>query len=122
MCDFGRCRLQARRHFLQQHVADAMTERVVDHLEAVDVEKHDGEIGPIVAGARGGVMTAKVVERGAENAPVRKPGQRILGRQPGDVGLGLAPFGLARQNSLHRGEYDQRQNDARQDVQLEISP
>ena len=68
------------------------------------------------------MVAAQFVERGAEHAPVGQPGQRVLGRQPGDVGLGLAPFGLARENPLHRGEHDQRQDDSGQDVDAEIRP
>ena len=76
---------------LQQQVADPVAERVVDDLEAVEVEEQDGEVR--VAGPTGCRMPAELIERRTEDAPVRQAGQRIFRRQPRHMGLGLAPLG-----------------------------
>ena len=93
MSDSGSDDSQPLRHLLQQHVADAMAERVVDDLEAVDVEEQDREVGALAAVHSCAMPAAQIVERRAEDAPVRQAGQRVLGRQPRDMGFGLAALG-----------------------------
>ena len=71
-----------------QVVAGVVAERVVDRLEAVDVDDHHRALAA-VAGAEGDVL----VELGAEAAPVEQPGQRVVVGEVAELGLGL--LGLA---------------------------
>src|SRR6266852_1530448 len=80
---------------LQEQVADAMAERVVDDLETIEIEEQDGEFrAPGVVRSR---TPAQLIERRAEHAPVRKGGQRVFRRQPSHMGLRLGPFGDVRE-------------------------
>ncbi len=86
--------LQSRRDLLQQQIADPMAERVVDDLEAIEVEEQHGELpGSLSIAAVRMATLAHAVQCGSEHAPVREPGQRILGGKPRHVGFRLAPFG-----------------------------
>ena len=61
-----------------------VAERVVDRLEAVDVDDHHRALAA-VAGAEGDVL----VELGAEAAPVEQPGERVVVGEVAQLGLGL---------------------------------
>ena len=75
-----------RRHLSDQVVAGVVAERVIDQLEAVDVDDHHRALAA-VAGAEGD----ELVEFGAETAPIEEPGQGIV---IGEVAkLGLGPLG-----------------------------
>ena len=66
-----------------------MAERVVDDLEAVEIEEQDREFAhPTLVGA-----AADLIERRAKDAAVRETGQRILGGEPRDMRFRLAPLG-----------------------------
>ena len=67
---------QALRHFLEQRVAHAVAERVVDVLEAVEVDEHHRGLLP-VAVAQGERLAEPVLQQPA----VGKPGERIMGGQ-----------------------------------------
>ena len=60
---------QALGDLAQQAVTDEVAQRVVDILEAVDVEQHDGHPTALAQG-RGGAVE--------EEAPVRQPGQHVV--------------------------------------------
>ena len=80
-----------------QVVAGVVAERVVDRLEAVDVDDHHRALAA-VAGAEGDVL----VELGAEAAAVEQPGQRVVVGQVAQLGLG--PLGpLQRRRERPRG-------------------
>ena len=64
---------QALRHFLEQRVAHAVSERVVDGLEAVEVDEHHRGLLP-VAVAQGERLAEPVLQHPA----VGKPGQRVV--------------------------------------------
>ena len=71
-----------------QVVAGVVAERVVDRLEAVDVDDHH-RAAAAVASAEGDVL----VEFGAKAAPVEQPGQRVVVGQVAKLGLGpLGPL------------------------------
>ena len=71
-----------------QVVAGVVAERVVDRLEAVDVDDHH-RAAAAVAGAEGDVL----VELGAEAAAVEQAGQRVVVGQVAELGLGpLGPL------------------------------
>ena len=76
--------LQPLGHRAEQRVADRMAERVVDALEAVEIEEHDGK--PVAAGER---LLHLVLEQDA----VRQIGQRVVPRHMHDLGFGLAALG-----------------------------
>ena len=74
-------------HHLEQLVAHRMAERIVDALEAVEVEvKHGKLVAAVDAGQRVGEPLAK-------QQPVGQVGQRVVPRHVGDALLGLAAFG-----------------------------
>jgi len=81
-------RTQAPRHFHQQFVAGDMTERVVDDLEAVQVDQQQAHLM---------AQAPRVLERtfGAPHqlAPVGQAGERIEVGQMADLVLGQAPVG-----------------------------
>src|SRR4051812_31068160 len=66
-----------------------MSERVVDELEAVDVEEEDRG-GP---GAAAGPAAQREREPVAEQRAVRQPRQRVVQRAVSERELGLAPRG-----------------------------
>ncbi len=67
-----------------QVVAGVVTERVVDRLEAVDVDDHHRALAA-VAGAEGDVL----VELGAEATAVEQAGERVVIGEVAQLGLGL---------------------------------
>ena len=83
---FSRTRLaQALRHRLQQLVAGAVAERVVDRLEAVEVDEVDRER------RRGGAGCARSsgASSAEEHVAVRQAGQAVEARQLVDLVLGF---------------------------------
>ena len=73
----GTARQEAFGDLAQEAVADGVTERVVDVLEAVDVEQHDGDARCSRSGRP---------RPGQEEHPVGKTGQHVVG---GLVRLGV---------------------------------
>ena len=72
----------------QQLVADVVAERVVDELEAVEVEEQDGDAAR-PGRARCGAAD-RLVEAVEEQHAVRQPGQRVVQRVVLQALLGLA--------------------------------
>ena len=75
---------QAVSHFLEQFVADLVTERVVDDLETVEVEKHHRDAALAARRLRQRMLQAVVEQRA-----VGQSGQYIVVRQVPDALLGL---------------------------------
>ena len=71
-----------------QVVAGVVAERVVDRLEAVDVDDHHRALAA-VAGGEGDVL----VELGAEAAAVEQAGERVVIGEVAQLGLGLLGLG-----------------------------
>ncbi len=84
---FAQQRFQARRHFDQQRVAGGMAERIVDLLEAIEVEQQDGERLLQAAVARGGFLDLL-----NERRAIGKSGQRVMVRQKRDALLRFLPL------------------------------
>jgi hypothetical protein len=83
-------RLQPARDRDQQPVADVVPERVVDELEAVEVEEQHGGAGVRVPALRAADRLREAVE---EEHAVRQPGQRVVQRVVLQALLGLAAVG-----------------------------
>src|SRR3954464_8845840 len=64
---------QPLRDFLQQQVADGMAERVVDRLEAVEVDEHHGDLLAIAL-----AMRERLAQAIFQQPAVRQSGQRIV--------------------------------------------
>ena len=64
---------QAARHFLQQHVAHRVAERVVDGLEAVEVDEHHRGLLAVAVGERERLRQAVL-----QQPPVRQAGERVV--------------------------------------------
>jgi len=79
---------QDRRDLADQVVPGVVAERVVDALEAVDVDDHHRPLAA-VAGGEGDVL----VELAAEAAPVEQPGERVVVGEVAQLGLGLLGVG-----------------------------
>ena len=79
--------VEPRRQREQHVVPGGVPERVVDELEAVDVEHEDGEVDPVAAPA--GQRLVEAVER---EGAVRQPGERVV--QRGVARHLLAPVAL----------------------------
>ena len=77
--------LQARRDLAQHEVAGGVAERLVDRLEAVEVDEQDRE--PLV-GAVG--LLHRLGEHAVEHQPVRQAGQAVAEAAPLQLGLGPA--------------------------------
>ena len=71
-----------------------MAERVVDQLEAVDVDDHHRALAA-VAGAEGD----ELVEFGAETAPIEEAGQGVVVGEVAELGLG--PLGAFERRHDH---------------------
>ena len=84
---------EARGHGLQQRVARAVTDAVVDALELVEVDAHHRE-----ALAGGGRFAARFFEQLQQVLAVRQLGQRIEERQLADAIGGAMPFGHVAQH------------------------
>ncbi len=92
---FAHAAHEPRRHLLEQRIADVVAERIVDGLEAVDVDEHRGE-EPVLAALAGDGVRQPVLQQRA----VRQPRQRIargelldarlVALALGDVGAGAA--------------------------------
>ncbi len=67
---------------LQQQIADGVSQAVVDHLEAIEVDVEDGE-PPAIARGAGDRLTEPIEEQ----LPVRQPGQRVVVREVRQRGL-----------------------------------
>ena len=79
---------EAQRHGLQQRVAGAVADAVVDALEVVEVDAHHGET---LAG--GGGFAARFFQQLQQVLPVRQLGQRIEERQLADAIRGAMALG-----------------------------
>ena len=77
--------LDARRHLAKQHVAQRMTERVVDVLEMVEIEIEHGEWRRAAGGIRKGLLEPR-----HESPAIGHPRQRVGLRELGDLGVGPA--------------------------------
>ena len=71
---------QALRHRLQQQVAGAVPERIIDVLEMVQIEKQHRQVGPAAAGEHDGLR--QPVD---QQHPVRQVGEEIMLRQIGHL-------------------------------------
>ena len=80
----GHHALQPLAYRAQQRIADRMTERIVDALEAVEVEEHHRQF---VAAAQ------RLHHLVLEHHPVRQVGQRVVPRHVNDLGLGAPALG-----------------------------
>ena len=78
--------LQATGDFDQQPVTDRVAERVVNVLEAVDVEEQ--ERGALVLVTAGDALADDIPEA----RPVGQAGERVVKRQPRDMILGGLPL------------------------------
>ncbi len=79
---------QPRGRLLEQLVAGDMAERVIDHLEVVEIDEHHAETFARALGARQRQVQAVVEQR-----PVGQPGQFVVRRQVLDALLRLAHLG-----------------------------
>ena len=80
---------QARRHFLQHQIAGVMAERVVDLLEAIEIDQQDRQA--LVVAMRAQDRLLQAIE---EQRAIRQVGQRIVIGEIGDALVGevaLAP-------------------------------
>nr|WP_239002945.1 hypothetical protein [Rhodovastum atsumiense] len=77
--------LQSGGNGAQQRVAHRMAERVVDFLEAVEVDQADG--------AAPATTRQRLVQPLAEQHPVGQAGQRVVVGEMRDMGIGLAALG-----------------------------
>jgi len=59
---------QSLGYLLQQQIANAMAERVVDRLEAIEIEEQHGKF---IILPRGRSLPADLIKRGTKHAPVR---------------------------------------------------
>ena len=99
-----RLRPQPLREALQQLVAVAVAHRLVDHLEAVEVEEEDGEPLPPPLGA--GQRRPQMPE---QQAAVGQVGQRVVVGQVLDlVRGGEDPLALVLEQPGHHADPDQR--------------
>ncbi len=65
--------IQSPRHLAQQLVADTVTQRIVDALEMIQVEKNDGNFSLLALGSR-----QHLHKTFAQQAPIRQSGQHIV--------------------------------------------
>ena len=80
--------LQPVRDLPEQGIADRMAERVVDVLEAVEIDQEQ-----CAALLPAGRVAKRFVERLAHHRPIRQAGQRVEARKPRDFLLGAALLG-----------------------------
>ena len=88
------CRSQRR--FLEDLVADRMTERVIDRLEAVEIEHQQGE--RLAAALR---AIERLLHALAEQRAVGKAGQFVMRRHFGDARLGALALGDVGEGAHH---------------------
>jgi hypothetical protein len=79
---------EPQRNALQQLVAHQVAERVVDCLEAVQIEEQQRDAVALAGGVGEGLLQAVVEKR-----PVGQAGQRVVMGQEGDARLGGLAFG-----------------------------
>ena len=80
-------RREAVAHLDEELVSGGVTERVVDHLEVVEIDEHER------GGPGGAPRPVKgVAEAVEEERTVGEPGQRIVERLPGEPGRRLRPL------------------------------
>jgi hypothetical protein len=77
----------ARRHRLQQRVADGMSQRVVHFLEAIEIEAMHGERLAMPDALK------RLLEALMQQRAVRKAGERVVVCHVGDLGFGLTLLG-----------------------------
>ena len=80
---------QPLRNLLQQRVADGVTERVVDVLEAIEIDQEQGAAAAI----RIALLLQRLVERAPHQHAIGQVGQRIIFGEPVDLLLGAALLG-----------------------------
>ena len=95
---FPQGRPQALGHALEQLVADGMTQRVVDGLKVVEVEKQDRNLVAAATGVR-----QQFIEPLAQQDAVGQPGQAVMLRHKGKAGLGALAL-----RDVHQGQQDRR--------------
>ena len=78
---------QPHAHLLQQRVADGVPERVVDALEAIEVETEHGEALAALQAQQ------RLLQLLAEQRAVGELGQRVVAREVGDLLLLAAALG-----------------------------
>ena len=84
----GRERLaEANPDAAQQRVTGGVTQRVVDALEVVQVEKEDGDLRPSLLAAQ----DERVLDAVREQRAVREPGERVVEGLVAELLLRLAP-------------------------------
>jgi len=90
--------LQPYGYLLEQDVADVMTVRIVDVLEAVEVheEQRDGRFRPLRDRER--LLRAVI-----EEETVREPGERVVEREPAQLLVDLAPLADVAEECAERG-------------------
>ena len=66
-------RLQPRAELLEQQIATLVAERVVDLLEAVEIEQHHGDAAAFAAGCE-----KRLLHPVGEEQAVREPGERVV--------------------------------------------
>jgi hypothetical protein len=81
---------QARGHLDEQAVAVGVAERVVDRLEAVEVEDEHGDAPRVAVAAGAGERRGQPL---AEAHAVGEPGERVVVRLPRELGLELGALG-----------------------------
>ena len=116
--DFAHVRPQPRRNLLKQGVAGWMSQRIVDILEAIEIEaKHRHQL---VVPARSG---DSAIEMLAKLQTVGEPGERIMHRQIADLILGQPTLANAARGDrgwnreTHHDQETRRQgNDGKQDL------
>ncbi len=75
---------QAVGHFFQQFIAAVMAERIVDHLEAVQIDHQHGDTAFAPLGIRDRLRQAVV-----EQQTIRQLGERIVRREMLQAGVGI---------------------------------
>ena len=84
----ARRRLEPPGQLLQELVTAGVAERVVDELEAVDVDEEHGQVGLVLH--RDHQLAVELV---VEGLTVAEPGERVVEGHPLELGLGLLAVG-----------------------------
>ncbi|MNC08522.1 hypothetical protein D3C75_561160 [compost metagenome] len=112
-----------RRHLGQQQIPGVVTVGIVDDLEAVEIEKQQGETALAVL-----ALLDALLQSGGKQQPVRQPGQAVMERQldqlvVGQVQGGRETGGVGIQHGEHQGDGEHRQghddDDGRQPLGIE---
>ena len=91
---------EAARGFLQQQVADLVAKRVVDPLEAIEVEREHRQHFAGAPDPRHGVVHLVL-----EQVPVRQTGQAVVQRKLADPLLGALALGDVLDGPLHQDRF-----------------